>query len=169
MKKIYQLLPILASLIVTFQLQSCKKDFDCNDLDDLKICSIKKLVIYRTSYNDVAVFSYNSHGNPTSVNVTNVATGNPNYVFKYDAWHRLSQFIGVYNNGKFENWKKFTYGAVNRVIVDTTFTFGDYNGGAFPSNYFSKIINHYFYDAQGRIIQVTSSYLLPIGNPPFSK
>jgi hypothetical protein len=161
MKRFYQLLVLIAAISGISQLQSCKKHVDCKEIEDLKICSIKRVIILRTGYNDTALFSYNAYGNPTKITVTNVATGNPNYVFKYDASQRLSQFIGVYNNGFTENWVKYTYGAGGRVAVDTTFTFGAYNGGTAPTGYWGHRINRYTYDALGRIVKVDTETILP--------
>ena len=165
MKKSFNFTSVVLTIATIISFQGCKKDIDCRDLEDLKLCDIKKVVVHRSFYNDTALFFYNAFGNPKAVNVTNVGTGNPNYVFKYDASQRLSQAIGVYTNGNFENWHKYTYGPGNRVIVDTTYTFGLYNGGAFPSNYYYHSIGHYQYYAEGRIIKITRDFLLPVGNP----
>jgi hypothetical protein len=164
MKRIYQLFFIAAATFSLMQLQSCKKHVNHKDIEDLKLCSIQKVIILRTGYNDTATFTYNALGNPTKIDVTNVATGNPNYVFKYDMLNRLSQFIGVYSNGLTENWVKYTYGPGGphaRVIVDTTFTFGAYNGGTFPTGYWGKRINRYTYDALGRISRIDTETILP--------
>ena len=161
MKRMQQSLFLAASLLALVNLQSCKKHVDCKELEDLKICSIQKVIIHRTYYNDTATFTYNALGNPVKINVTHVGTGNPNYVFTYDAMNRLSRYIGVYNNGSFENWVKYVYGADGRVSHDTTFTFGAYNGGAFPGGYWGHRINRYTYDAAGRISRVDTEQLLP--------
>jgi hypothetical protein len=134
---------------------------DCKDEEEPKECSINKVIVIRNLYNDTATFSYNAMGNPTAINVTNVATGNPNYVFKYDAMNRLSQFIGVYSNGFTENWIMYTYGPGDRVLVDTTYTFAAYNGGTYPTGYWGLRINKYTYDAMGRISRIDTDALLP--------
>lgn len=161
MKRIYQLLILCIAASGLAQLQSCKKHVDCKEIEDLNICSIKRVIIIRSGYNDTALFSYNAYGNPIKISVTNVGTGNPNYVFKYDASNRLSQYIGVYNNGFTENWVKYTYGAGGRVVVDTTFTFGAYNGGTFPTGYWGHRIHRYTYDALGRISKIVTETILP--------
>src|SRR5688572_9581097 len=95
--------PIL--MLVSFSLLiSCKKHVDPEDYEDLGLCKIKRVVIYKSFYNDTADFIYNLHGDPKAINVTNVATGNPKYVFTYDHFHRLKEFIGLFDNGTFNTW-----------------------------------------------------------------
>jgi hypothetical protein len=161
MKRIYHSVILLASVFSLTMFQSCKKHMDCKEEEEPKDCAISKVIILRNLYNDTATFLYNAMGNPTAINVTNVATGNPNYVFKYDAMNRLSQFIGVYENGFTENWVMYTYGPDNRVVVDTTYTFAAYNGGTHPTGYWGLRISHYTYDAMGRITRVDTDALLP--------
>lgn len=161
MKRISQFLPVITSLFLITLIPSCKKHVDCKDIEDLRLCSIKKVIRIGTFENDTATFYYNALGNPVKVLVTNVATGNPNYQFKYDASNRLSEFIGVYENGFTENWVKYTYGAGGRVTVDTTFTFGAYNGGTAPTGYWGHRINKYTYDALGRISRIDTEQILP--------
>src|SRR5690349_9342547 len=157
MNRITRLMPALLLLAAT-QFVGCKKHVDPEDYEDLQLCSIKRMIIPRSFYNDTANFIYNAFGNPKAINVTNVATGNPNYVFKYDHAQRLKEFIGVYSNGTFDTWHKYFYGADGRVSMDSTFTFGAYNGGAYPSDYYYQYVNYYTYDAEGRIIKVMAVY-----------
>ena len=164
MKRVYKSLFVVTALFTVSFIHSCKKHVDCK-IEDLRLCSIKRVILLGTYENDTATFYYNALGNPTKMLVTNVHTGNPNYEFKYDALNRLSQFIGVYENGFTANWVMYTYGAGGRITVDTTYTFAAYNGGTYPTDYWGKRINRYTYDAAGRISRIDTEQLLPAAAP----
>lgn len=113
-----------------------------------------------------ATFNYNSFGNPTSVLFSNVGTGNPHGLFRYDIYNRLTDYIGSYSGATdpnnlpptmvFEYWNRFVYADNNPAsmpIRDTTRAIGLYINGAFGQ--VSQIrTNDYSYDTQGRITQI---------------
>lgn len=121
-----------------------------------------KLIRFRAD-GEVYSFYYNSLGNPDSITHPNVSTGYPNRQFRYDLLGRLTDYIGPYTNGSFEFWKRFYYDAGGKIVRDTTYIFGTM--GADPTNYFLKRLNEYQYDAQGRISQVSETWL-DYGWPP---
>jgi hypothetical protein len=165
MNRITRLIFPVMLLFAVSQFIGCKKHVNPEDYEDLQLCNIKRLVIPRSFYRDTADFFYNAFGNPKAINVTNVATGNPNYVFKYDHAQRLKEFIGVYSNGTFDVWRKYFYGPGGRIVSDSAFTFGSYNGGAYPSDYYYQFVEYFEYDSEGRVSKVTSVYTLPAGTP----
>jgi hypothetical protein len=164
MNRTNRLIFSLLAMISFSVLISCKKHIDPEDYEDLGLCNIKRVLIYKSGYTDTADFIYNAHGNPKAINVTNVATGNPRYVFTYDHGHRLKEFISLFDNGSFNTWSKYYY-AGGRIVKDSSFTFGAYNGGAYPSDYYYQYVNYYEYDAAGRVSKVTSEFSLPAGTP----
>ncbi|MGZ3952158.1 MAG: hypothetical protein ACXVBZ_12215, partial [Flavisolibacter sp.] len=65
---------------------------------ELKNCPILRIIRNRSGTIDTLVFSYNSWGDPLSVTkLPHTNTGSPNYTFKYDKKHRLTEIIGMYD------------------------------------------------------------------------
>lgn len=98
---------------------------------------------------------YNEFENPTVVTIPLPTTGHPYRTFKYDHWNRLREYRGEYANGFFEFWHFYGFDNNGRIGVDTTYTFGKL--GEKPTEYFDRCISFYEYDAQGRIIHITTS------------
>jgi len=162
---------------VLLSLTACQKQgsfipIDIGTVADIPIDVIKlpppkaplgtKIIKFRAD-GEVYSFYYNSAGNPDSITHPNAGTGYPNRQFRYDALGRLTDYIGPYENGWFEFWKRFYYDASGKIVRDTTYIFGEM--GVNPTNYYLKRLNEYQYDAQGRISQVTETYL-DYGWPP---
>ena len=127
-------------------------------------CQVKKLTYYRESDPIAvnAVFSYNSHGQPTKVVYDYIATGRPNIVFKYDHSGRLTDYIAPYDNNNYEVWFKYEYDGSGRIVSDTQFVFGQYiDSVPLPSTYLAAP-GFYEYDIWGRVTQETRHY--PMSN-----
>lgn len=113
------------------------------------------------------VISYNSKGNPTSMIRPNVATGAPNYLFRYDQQHRITDVIWAYENGYFEQWHHYVYGnkkGSNKhlPITDSIYTFGEIGTGPLPlPNYVSLRYVNFSYDSYGRIIKAVEVDVTP--------
>jgi|SRR4030095_2814679 len=104
---------------------------------------------------------YNDFENPTVVTAPLPSTGHPYRTFKYDTWHRLREYLGEYGNGFFEFWHFYGFDNNGRIGVDTNYVFGKL--GEKPTDYFNRSISQIEYDNQGRIIKVTTTYM--IGTP----
>lgn len=163
--------PLLAVTIIAclfVPLSGCEKVMEYlqqNPDADIKYCNITKFIENSgPSGARTATFTYNAFGNPTSVTVTNVGTGNPNRVFKYDSYQRLVEYRGEYTNGNYEYWYRYAYTpASNRIISDTVYIFGPL--GPEPTTFFDRRITNYTYDGGGRIIQ-TSTVSTVFPGPP---
>jgi hypothetical protein len=166
--KCFKLLLWAVLCCLLFPLSGCEKVLEYlaeNPQADLKYCNITKFTENSgPSGSRIATFTYNGLGNPTKITVTNVGTGNPNRVFKYDSYNRLKEYRGEYTNGNYEFWYRYAYDpASNRVVADTVYIFGAL--GPEPTTYFDRRVTHYTYDAQGRIIQ-TSTVSTVFPGPP---
>ncbi|HYF30576.1 MAG TPA: hypothetical protein VD993_05625 [Chitinophagaceae bacterium] len=163
-----RLLPAAALCCLILIFSSCEKVIEYlgeNPTADLKYCNITKFTENSgPSGARTAVFTYNVWGNPVKVTVTDVGTGNPNRVFKYDAQQRLKEYRGEYLNGNYEYWYRYAYDpASNRIISDTVYIFGPI--APEPTTFFDRRVTHYTYDAQGRIMQ-TSTVSSVFPGPP---
>jgi len=143
--------PVILVIVTSLLLPGCKKDDDHPDHHlPCRIQQIKGDLGY--SLEDSAVFVYNAKGDPVSVTKTVAATGSPNYLFRYDVHRRLTGFIGVYSDGlHFEFWHRYGYDSKNRIVQDTTYTFGALTDP--PLQGFLERITTYTYDAKNRIIR----------------
>ena len=145
---------------------SCKKDAQLSPAaetlappkggKEFKKCDLAQ-IISRNIFGDenIITFEYNKKGDPVSVTPSFIGTGTPQWLFRYDNKGRVTDFIGVYENGGFEFWHKYGYDKHNRIIVDTQYIFGLY--GDEPMNYNQVFYIQYSYDAQGRISQMVHS------------
>ncbi|WP_341835636.1 hypothetical protein WJU16_22680 [Chitinophaga pollutisoli] len=114
---------------------------------------------------DSLVFSYDPKDRPVSITRGAVGTGSPNYRFLYDRKGRLTDFYSVYEppNPYFENWHRYHYDNRNRIITDTSFSFG-YIGPGIPlpgpgqGKLYVGNVSTYKYDQVDRIIQATDYY-----------
>lgn len=172
--------PLTACIILTVTVaaltQSCRKVIDYvlaheNGQNDCRGCNIKQITVNTADElsNDTVVFTftYNPHGDPLIVKNTQVATGNPNMVFKYDKFGRMTELVRPYSDGSYETWNKYSYNDKNQIIRDTQYIFGTYTDSvpvAFPQN--GIWVRQFAYDAMDRIIQETDSIFNP-GAAPF--
>lgn len=141
------------------------KDFDPRDGNNVyKGCRVKKITFNKGPEAEPGIvdFTYNSKGNPVSVIKTDVSTGNPNYLFKYDNKGRLIELIGAYRsfntNGSFEQVHRYTSDAHGRIIGDTIYTFGLY-GDIY--NAAGKAYSTFTYDNLNRMVKETRTTIRP--------
>jgi len=155
-----------------FLLVSCQKTIDIlrspqNGLTDYRACNIKQITVVApfndTTFSTVYTFTYDAVGNPLTVKNTDVGTGNPNVVFKYDKYGRMTEMIRPYgNNIGFETWTKFFYNNRDQIVRDTQYIFGNYVDSvavALPEN--SYWVHRYEYDALNRISILTDTFYSP--------
>jgi hypothetical protein len=148
----------------------CRKvldyDKDRNNGDvDCKSCNIQQISVFFTDElgpdTIIYTFNYNAFGDPITVKNTDVATGNPNSVFKYDKFGRLKEFIRPYENQIYETWTKYTCNLKGQVIRDTQYVFGLYidsvpDASPNKDNY---RVSQFSYDQQDRVVKrVDSSF-----------
>jgi hypothetical protein len=167
MKKGFFFLSIAAAIIL---FPGCKKlcDYVIEHPDaDLKECPIKRIISTPCcDESDTLIFSYNSWGDPVSALRTPlVKTGHPNYFFKYDSRHRLTDMIAAYSNGTAEMWCRYFYDSPysNTIARDSIYIFPTISGG-FPETPYASGRTFYIYDIQGRIIK-DSTLRSDVGSP----
>jgi len=120
---------------------------------------------------NTGVFAYNTDGNPVTITRSVAGTGMPNYIFRYDARQRLTDYAGVYTGSRntFESWHHYTYNSRDLIITDTMYIFGlvtDNGPVVDPESPYEQLyiaqVSSYEYDAQHRIIKAYDSF----GQPP---
>jgi hypothetical protein len=147
--------PVMLVIITSLLLPGCKKDDYYPDHHPH--CRIRQLKGDLGFSNDSAVFVYNAKGDPVSVTKTIPGTGSPNYLFRYDAHRRLTDFIGVYDGGvRFEFRHRYGYDSRNRIVQDTTYTFGALTDP--PPQGMLERITTYTYDSKNRIVRAEALY-----------
>src|SRR5882724_1466210 len=122
---------------------------------DFKLCNIKKVTgSFTTAIQTYIVhydFTYNSNGDPLRITNDLVETGNPNFFFRYDKYHRLSQTIRPYGTGGYETFNKYVYNNKNQIVSVTQYIFGLMSGDTALSDPNRYAVTTYSYDAQNRI------------------
>jgi hypothetical protein len=170
MKK--QILPLLASIaVLLFFLTACQKEVSVPNQDEAAGTPLPGQTTYcriESIWEDphapdqrFFLVGYNEFENPTFVSAPLPSTGHPFRVFEYDHWNRLREYRGEYGNGLFEFWHFYGFDNNGRIGVDTNYVFGTL--GEQPTDYFNRSISQITYDNWGRIIKVTTTYL--IGTP----
>ena len=121
---------------------------------EMRLCMIKSIsVVDQFGRADSFTFTYNEQGNPVSIIRPVAGTGFPNYIFKYDTWQRLTDFIGMYTSGNAaEFWHKYFYDNKGRIVIDSVYTLCVLSNDSIASYYWSYRIL-YDYDSQNRIIR----------------
>jgi hypothetical protein len=111
---------------------------------------------------DTLNFTYDRWGNPLTGTRREPATGAPNYIWHYDAQHRLTEYIGLYRPeaAAAEFWHKYFYDARGRIIVDSSYGLIDLYGGQFKV-YGSQYATYLTYDDHDRVIKETGLYGMP--------
>ncbi|HEU4553040.1 MAG TPA: hypothetical protein VFS25_09405 [Chitinophaga sp.] len=166
-------IPLVVAAMLLLTVAGCRKYPD--QLPNYPHYQVQKIKIDPGGFGeDSAVFAYNAIGNPVSITRGRPSTGAPNYLFRYDAQHRLTDYIGVYANGLvFETWHHYTYNNHDNIVTDTTYVFGivtDHGPAPDPQApppYDHLFVGHttaYEYDAQHRIIRAYDDF----GQPPVS-
>ncbi len=98
------------------------------------------------------LISYDDYENPKFITTPLPATGQPFRVFKYDGWHRLKEYLGMYGNGNFEEWHFYGFDKNGRIGYDTVYLLGTL--GEKPTNYWKRVDQWITYDNWGRISRV---------------
>jgi hypothetical protein len=141
-----------------FSIAGCKK------YDNLPGCPTPDCQIVKLGGNipdfDSVVISYNGKGNPVAMVRTQASTGSPNYEFRYDKKQRVTDFIGVYENGGFEFWHRYAYDQHNRVITDSIYKFGWFGPGPLPEQY-AEQYSSFTYDSHNRIVKAVDVFKVP--------
>lgn len=116
-------------------------------------------------YADSSGVAYNQLGNPVSIIPSNVSTGYPMWLFRYDNQHRLIARVGAYDNGlnMFEMAYRHVLNAAGRIIRDTTFVFGTFDTTVTPLRITGQSVRttSYSYDSYSRITQTATTDLVP--------
>lgn len=157
----------LLLLVVSFLFYGCKKWDDLfpgnNNTGSLEVksCVITSLRQTWGGEPDVAngTFNYNALGQPVSILFDQPGgTGRPGmYFFRYDAQHRLSDFIEAFDSTSYDSWHVYVYNAKGQIVQDSVYTWGEINGHH-PSEtaYFGPSYTNYAYDDQNRMIKATN-------------
>jgi hypothetical protein len=169
MKPIIRVFSALAFVIILFQLASCRKIVDKifkKPDGDIKFCNIKKVTLQATPLSDPYTyeFTYNALGDPVKAITDDPGTSRPNFYFRYDDENRLTDYIGLYENGQYESWHKYGYDASGLAVKDTQWVFGTFGPEPDPAS-FSITEHTYEYDALKRIVKRTSVDLIGGGAP----
>jgi len=158
MKKIKVYLMVLLFAAVAILQSGCKKIEEAilkDSCADFKFCNIKSYTLFGDFPGNKVTFAYDAWGNPLSVSSTAVGTGHPNHQFKYNALHRLTEYLRLYTNGSFESWSKYVYDASGRIAFDTTYALGNITPSG-PTNYIWSRLTTYTYDGTCRVIKTSS-------------
>ena len=171
-KRLLLLLRVLFATLIIFFL-GCNKIIDVDDLlhhqKEVELCKIQKITSYSAYSNNtgplVATFEYNHRGDPVSVNFSEVATGRPNLVWRYDKHGKLTDYAGPYTNGVYEFWRHYQYSG-DRIVSDTMYAFGNIVNGVFQPSTSYGWVDQYEYDLFGRVIKVNQRFLSPSNSFP---
>ncbi len=137
-------------VIYSFFLVSCKKDKV--SASSCRIKSIIQKYHFRATEpieTNTLSISYNSKGNPTTMDFEKNETGKPDYFFYYDQKGRLKELVtkyGIYT----EYIHRYYYSQNQNLIAYDTMYYNISDG--IP--YSQWVLNVYEYDGLGRIIQV---------------
>ncbi len=164
MKKIHLLaIAFLASISLLFS--GCQKLFDQIQQHPgqggSQYCAIKKIIFTRpTKYpysgQDTLDISYNASGDPISAIPKHTDENEPKYYFRYDNKHRLTDLIGIFENGIYRSWQRYFYDTHNRVILDSVYDYPEEENGHPITGLLGTVTTaSYDYDPQGRIIKIT--------------
>lgn len=147
---------------------SCRKAIDYikdhkNGDADCTACNIQQINVLTTDelgqFTVTYTFNYNIAGDPVTVKNTQVGTGNPNAVFKYDKNGRMKELIRPYENQNFETWLKYTYNTKGQIIRDTQYNFGTYiDSVPIPFPNITYGVSQFSYDMQDRVIGRVDSF-----------
>jgi hypothetical protein len=170
MKKVIRLsIGLLTAL--PFLYVGCEKfdDFLNNDPLVVNGCRIESVYAPWDEANEPSItkgtFSYNTLGQPVSVLFErSCGTGSPSshYLFRYDAQHRLSDYIEACDNF-FDSWHVFKYNDKGLIVQDSTYFWGFMNGNTHPWESDYEELRHstlFSYDAEGRMTRAISSYFI---------
>lgn len=121
---------------------------------EVKICRIEKIV-FNNDDNATATFSYNANNDPVSIRQDNTVLSLPlDYYFRYDAQHRVSDFMECYYHAPGAMiWHRYSY-PDKRTIIDSQFNYvGLINDPEPPHSGLTSYVYKYTLDAWSRIIK----------------
>jgi len=158
----------LACLLLLVLSAGCKKKIDPPP-DQSPPCKIQWIATTSQGANDPGYypdtlrFSYDSHGNPTTISrVRSTELRYPNYTFWYDNQHRVTDVIGTgtlpaASGNSFQTWHKLYY-TNGKITLDSLFINGSIDGHR-PTGYGGvpqlQYVSTFQYDDSGRIKQST--------------
>ncbi|SFN46110.1 hypothetical protein SAMN05428949_2908 [Chitinophaga sp. YR627] len=109
--------------------------------------------------------TYNKAGNPVLRTRSDVATGNENESYRYDAKQRLTDQILHYSDGSygsdFREWHRFKYhNNQDRPYMDSLYNNGTIGDNPIPYPFLEPllIVIYFNYDAKGRLIEENSFF-----------
>jgi hypothetical protein len=154
-------LPSLALMMIIFS--ACQKEVDvAKQQDEIMGTPLPGLTTYcrietfweRPGAADQVfrIVGYDLFENPTFISTPFVATGSPFRTFKYDVWHRLTEYAEAYCCGTYNALHHYGFDNNGRIGVDTVWNMGGFNAMGRPADFLSRTISNLTYDAQGRIV-----------------
>jgi hypothetical protein len=163
MKTSIRILVAIFMMSSVFMLSGCKKYSEYlshgyhGDAWKYKIGMITYQPPY-VSFTDTIRFTYNEYGNPIKGLRSEVRTGSPNYLFKYDRFQRMIALISPYGtteNDGIETWTKYTYDVKGRIVKDSVWVFPNVvNGEPILHSHSAMTVCNYEYDTKDRISKV---------------
>ncbi len=158
--KRYSTLKIFLFIGILCQLFSCRKLADelLKDKDaDLRICNIRSITL-PDDEGDLRklTFSYNSHGDPVYIhNSISYTPYSAHYYFRYNNKRQLTDLITL-NEYKqvVGNWTKYYYSSSGTLLLDTTWSWGEFGSQPDPQSQHITI-TQYSFDSKKRISGVS--------------
>ncbi len=148
-----------AALAAILLFSACKKEIDYigqhyNDLSPYKITTFR--YFSPTSGWDTLTFYYDHWGNPTSITRPQPNIGAPDFAFKYDRNHRLTDYLGLFGPGGTAAvfWDKYFYDAKGHITADSLYTLVNIVNGQI-GQHAENFVKYLQYDAWDRIVQET--------------
>jgi hypothetical protein len=103
---------------------------------------------------DSVQITYDQWNNPISGTRPEPRTGAPNYKWRYDRNHRLTDWIGPYESPSpnAEFWHKYSYDSRGNIVTDSNFSMLTLSNGQI-SYAADTFVSHLSYDSYGRLIR----------------
>jgi hypothetical protein len=166
----------LSTAVCLFFLPSCQKDinyYQKHPQELAGLCQIKKMIVSSDLDPegrrwDTLTFTYNTWGDPISaLPAGGPSTGQPNFEFRYDKYHRLTDFLGAYDANGGEFWHLYSYADSRSQYpyVDTEYIFPTTITNPPPASFLERRAISYEYDAKGRITKITEQSSFPNALP----
>ena|ERR1700754_36198 len=173
MKKITVFLAIALLVSISVLFSGCQKLLDYAAKQPgspskqlIPSCSIQKIIFQPYDYPffpiDTLTIAYNAAGNPISAIRKETSENEPNYYFHYDSQDRLTDLIGVFDNGFYRCWHRFVYDVSGRIAVDSIYDYPEEEDGHPITGWLGTLgTADYLYDSAGRISRVTTNPIDP--------
>jgi len=163
----------LLLVVFFFQLMACSK----TDLKDIlhhpermpSFCNVKKISFLSWLGTLTINFTYDKKGNPIRGLMAQPFTGYPDVLFRYDKYHRLTDYIEAYRNNEiylsYDYWYHYEY-ENNRLVRDTVRQYGlMINENPVTEDALLFTTTTYEYDQFSRIIKTATVFLGVEGLP----